>query len=148
MIQGDITVLLNSLGAREGDPRLQAALDFVGGEVEVDVFDEEDGEARYLVMVDRGVDFLLRDGEVSTVFVYAAENPEQTVYEESATLVEGVDFDVTPDALVATLGEPLRATPRYVIYAADPGFVQFDFDGDRLTLVSAMARDIGGAPTA
>jgi hypothetical protein len=144
MIQGDVSIFLSALGAREGDPRLERALALVGGEAERDTFDEDDVQATYLVFAEQGVEFLLNYGQLSSVFIYARATDEQSVYGDAATLVDGVDFSASQGDLVAALGAPKRSTDRYVLYAADPGFVQFDFDGDELTLVVVMQRDIGG----
>lgn len=144
MITGDVSTFLNALGAREGDPRLEQALTFVGGEHETETFDDGGIEAKYLVMAGRGVDFLLNDGVVSTVFVYATESEEQGIYGRWATLVDGVGAEASPDGVVRALGTPKRATSTYVLYDVEPGFVQFDFDEDTLKMAVVMQHDIGG----
>lgn len=137
MIQGDVFTFLNALGAREGDPRLEHALAFVGGPHEVEVFDEGGVQGKYLVMTDRGVDFLLKDGVLTTVFVYATDTPDQGIYGGWESLVAGVGSDASSDAVVQALGAPLRSTESFVRYQVDPGFVQFDFDGDALIKLRA-----------
>lgn len=144
MITGGVSTLLNTLGAREGDPRLEQAMAFVGGDHETETFDDGGVEAKYLVMSGRGVDFLLNDGVVSTVFVYATESEEQSIYGNWPTLVNGVDADASPDEVVRALGAPKRATSTYVLYETELGFVQFDFDEDTLKMAVVMQHDIGG----
>lgn len=39
-LRGDIDLFVAALGAREGDPRLDRVLDLIGGEPEVDVYDD------------------------------------------------------------------------------------------------------------
>lgn len=77
MINGDVVMLQKALGAREGEALLQEVLDFVGDDYETEVFDDGD---KYIVAVGRGVDFLLRDGVVTTVFVHAIDSDEQRAY--------------------------------------------------------------------
>ncbi|MFI5427522.1 hypothetical protein [Aeromicrobium sp. UC242_57] len=144
MIHGDVSTFLQALGAREGDPRLEQALAFVGGEPETETFHDEQGESKYLIMPGRGVDFLLKDGVLDTVFIYAVESVEQGVYGGWSTLVDGVGADASTDDVVRVLGAPRRATSGYACYQVDPGFVQFDFDDDRLTMAVVMRHDIGG----
>ena len=149
MLQGDVFTFLNALGAREGDPRLEHALAFVDGPHEVEVFDEGGVQDKYLVMTDRGVDFLLKDGVLTTVFVYATDTPDQSTYGGWASLVGGVSPGASPDDVVQALGEPLRSTESFVRYRVDPGFVQFDFDGDALKMLVVMREVVGGdAPQA
>lgn len=149
MIQGDVFTFLNALGAREGDPRLEEALAFVGGPHEDEVFDDGGVQEKYLVMTDRGVDFLLKDGVLTTVFVYATDTPDQGIYGGWESLVAGVGSDASSDAVVQALGAPLRSTESFVRYQVDPGFVQFDFDGDALKMLVVMQEVVGGdAPQA
>lgn len=143
MIQGDVSEFSSALGAREGDAPLQRALDLVGGEHEVDVFDDGNGVATYLVVPERGVDFLLVDGVLSTVFIYATANSEHAAYGAWPSLVHGVTATARRDDVVRALGEPKRPAAGYLLYEMDPGFLQFDFEGETLTMAAVMTRDIG-----
>ncbi|WP_194421446.1 hypothetical protein [Microbacterium abyssi] len=144
MIHGDASTFLNALGAREGDPRLTQAVSAVGGEYAVEVYDDDGVVEKYLIMADRGADFLLEDGELETVFIYAAATKTRGMYDGWATLIDGVGPDASPDEVVRALGAPLRSTRAYLTYEADPGFVQFEFDGEKLTMAVVMRRVIGG----
>lgn len=143
MIQGDVSIFLSALGARQGEPRLDQALSFVGGEPEIETFDDSEVEATYLTFADAGVEFLLKDGAVNTIFVFATTTDDQSAYSRSETLVQGVSFSDTPADLISTLGPPKRSTATYVLYTVEPGYVQFDFAGDALRLVAIMRHDIG-----
>lgn len=144
MIQGDISIFLQALSAPEGDPRLEQALSLVGGDHEVDEYDDTGVVEKYLILSDRGVNFLLRDGQLDTVFVYATATASRGIYGGWSTLIEGIGPDSSRDDLLRALGEPVRSTSAYVTYAADPGFVQFEFDGDALTAAVVMRELIGG----
>lgn len=141
---GDVFIFLKALGAREGDPSLEQAMAFVGGEHETETFDDSEVEAKYLVMSERGVDFLLNDGVLDTVFVFATESDEQSIYRGWTTLVDGITAASSPDDVVRALGAPKRATDTYILYEVDAGFVQFDFDGNALKMAVVMQHDIGG----
>lgn len=144
MIQGDVTTFLAALGASEGDARLERALALVGGDYDVEVYDDDDVQSKYLIMADRGADFLLKDGSLSTVFFYAVESADEHVYVGEATLIDGVSFAMSRDELFEQIGQPKRATAGYAIYAVGEGFVQFDFDKDSIKQVNVMAQDFGG----
>lgn len=144
MIHGDATTFLNALGAREHDPRITQAVGLVGGGYSAEAYDDDGVEEKYLVMSDRGIDFLLKDGELETVFVFATVTEDHDVYGGWATLLDGVSIDSSRDDIVRALGEPLRSTSNYLTYDAEPGFVQFDFDGERLSMAVIMRRLVGG----
>ena len=144
MTHGDASTFLNALGAREGDPELDQALTLVGGEYAVETYDDDGVDEKYLMLADRGVDFLLEDGELETVFVYAKATKTRGMYGGWATLFEGIGPDSSPNDVRRTLGAPLRSTRAYMTYESAPGFVQFEFDGESLTMAVLMRRVIGG----
>lgn len=139
MIEGNVSVFLDALGARESEAPLARALEFVGGGYEVDAFDDDGGgSATYLLMPQRGVEFLLTDGALSSVFVFATVNDEHAVYGGWPTLVHGVGATASPAEVVQALGEPDRSGTTYLCYAVGSGFVQFDFDGEALMMAVIM----------
>lgn len=144
MIHGDIRTLLDALGAREGDARLDAALELVGGDYETETYNERGGEATYLLLSDRGVDFLLENGVLNTVFCYATQTEDHGIYGGAASLVDGIDFTVSRVGLAEALGTPARITTTFLLYQADPGIVQFVFEGNALTQIVASRHDLGG----
>lgn len=144
MIQGDVSTFFNALGASEGDARLDRALSLVGGEPEAETFVDGGETSTYLSLPDRGVTFLLEDGLLNTVFFYAEKTAEKDVYENWPALIEGVGSDSSRDDIVRTLGEPLRSREAFVTYEADPGYVQFEFNGDAIKLAVVMRELIGG----
>ena len=142
MIRGDVSTFLNALGAKENDPQLERALALVGGTPEVESFVDGGVKSTYLSLEDRGVEFLLTDGELSTVFFSASSG--DGVYAGWPTLIEGVRTGSTREQIVRALGEPLRSRDAFVTYEVDTGFVQFDFDGDVIKTVVVMRELIGG----
>lgn len=144
MIQGDVFTFLGALGALEGDVLLQEALTIVGGDVETEVFIEDDVELKYLIMAGRGVTFLLEDGVVTTVFIYALDTDSQSAYLSWDTLVLGVNRASSPADIQSVLGTPVKATHELVRYDTGSSFVQFEFKGDQLKLLAMMSTVIGG----
>lgn len=144
MIRGDVLIFLNALEAEETDQRLEQALAVVGGEPTIETYDDAGDEEKYLDLPERGVSFLLTDGSLDTVFIYAVASPTRSAYAQWSTLIEGIGPDSSREDIEATLGTPLRSTDRYLTYRADPGFVQFDFDGGRLKMLVVMGMLIGG----
>lgn len=142
MIQGDVSTFLSALGASEGDARLDRALALVGGEPEVETFVDGGVRSTYLSLEDKGAEFLLTNGELSTVFLSAAS--KDGTYPGWTTLVEGVAPTSSREDVVRTLGEPLRSRDALVTYKADPGYLQFDFDGDSIKTAVVMRELIGG----
>jgi hypothetical protein len=143
MIQGEIRTFLDALSAREGEERLDRALALVGGRPEIEVYDDDIVE-KYLNLPERGVTFLLNDGQLDTVFVYAAPKATKAPYPGWPTLIDDVAADSSRDDVQQVLGTPIRSTNSYLTYAADPGFVQFEFDGAALSMVVVMRELIGG----
>ncbi|XUK63205.1 hypothetical protein ABMA10_14635 [Plantibacter sp. RU18] len=144
MIQGDVLAFLNVLGVREGDPRLEQVIAFVGGDVTTEIFDEDEGEATYLLMPESGVEFLLDGGELSSVFFHAQASAENAVYRGWSALIEGLDPAASPDEVRRALGAPIRSTEKYLLYRAGSGFVNLNFVGDALRMAVVMRRDIVG----
>lgn len=143
MIQGDVSTFLSALGAGEGDPQLDRALALVGGELEVETFIDGGAKSIYLSMEDKGVEFLLTDGELSTVFFSASQT--DPTYGGWSTLIDGIGPESSRTDVVEALGEPLRARDAFVTYEADSGYVQFDFDGDLMKTAVVMRALIGGS---
>jgi hypothetical protein len=143
MIQGDALTLLSALGAREGEPSLQKVLDFVGDHYEAEIYDESGIEEKYLVAVDRGVDFLLIDGVLNTIFIYAVDSADQRSYARWSELVEGIATSDTREDIVRVLGDPIAATGEYLRYGTSAGFLQFDLEEGRLKMLVLMAQVIG-----
>lgn len=144
MIQGDVFTFLNALGAPEGDSRLERALALVGGEPSVEIYDDEGAEEKYLNLSEQGVSFLLMDGRLDTVFVYAIASSTRNAYGRWSTLIDGIAPDSSRDDIERVLGTPLRSTSSYLTYQADPGFVQFEFDGASLKMAVIMGELVGG----
>lgn len=146
MIEGEISIFLSALDASEADPRLRAAITQVGGTPTVERYDDEGAQETYLVMSEHGGDLLLVDGTLHTVFLYATTDAAHGAYARFSALVDGVDAGSTRDAVKTALGEPLRAARSYLTYTGGPGYVQFDFDANRLTQIVVMRELIGGMP--
>lgn len=144
MIQGDVFTFLNALEAEEADPRVERALAMVGGEPTVETYDDEGVEEKYLNLSEQGASFLFMDGTLDTVFVYAAASSTRNAYARWSTLIEGIGPDSSREDIERVLGAPLRSTGSYMTYEADPGFVQFDFDGASLKSVVIMSELVGG----
>jgi hypothetical protein len=130
------------MGSREGDDRLTKALAFVGGEYETSTYLDAGTESRYLVSKEHGVDFLMEDGALHSVFFHARSTAGQAMYDGWAGLIDGIGPDASPESLADVLGAPKRATEVFAIYPADPGFVRFVFSNGRLKMVVAQDFDL------
>lgn len=148
MIEGEITIFLSALDAPADDPRLRAAIAHIGGTPTVESYDDGDTQETYLVMSEHGGDVLLIDGTVHTVFLYASTDEEHGAYARFAALIDGIDESSTREGVQAALGDPLRAAPSYLTYAAGAGYVQFDFDTGVLSKIVVMRELVGGMPSA
>ncbi|WP_427869369.1 DUF6357 family protein [Leucobacter luti] len=145
-IRGDARLFLAALGAREGDPALDRLIAFIGETPGVDVFEDAGQESRYLLFPSSGVEMLLVDGSLHTVFVHAVERSDtQRRYARFATLVDGVTRGSSPRAIVRALGAPVKDSERFLRYPDEQGFVQFDVDGARISMVVFM-REVVEAP--
>jgi hypothetical protein len=142
----DGLTFLDALGAEEGDQQMDRVLSAIGGEPTIEVYDEDDVEEKYLSLPEQGVSLLFMDGPLNTVFVYPTASSTRNAYTRWSTLIEGIDPNSSRVDIERLLGVPLRSTNSYLTYQAGSGFVQFDFDGDALTLVVIMSELVGGQP--
>lgn len=146
MTRGDVRVLLSALGAREGEDALERAFAFVGGDPEIETFVDERGTATYARFPEQGVEFLLKDGAVSSVFIAASDTDDLRTYRNWQGLLPGVGPGATRDDVATALRkEPVRATEVYETYAVDGGYLQFEFAGDRFTMLVVMRQLVGDA---
>lgn len=147
MIQGDISLFLKALGAKEKDPSFKKAFDFIGGEYETDIYTDTGEEEKYLIMENKGVEFLLRNSSLSTIFFHVIEEEEgQGVYKDLSSLIKRLKANASSADIEKLLGAPLRSTEKHLTYEAKPGYVQFDFADGKLKTVVAMTELIGGVP--
>lgn len=144
MIQGDVSTFLSALGAEEGDARLERALTFVGGTPTVETYDDAGAEEKYLNFSEQGASFLLTDGALDTVFVYATGTSSRNAYSRWSTLIDGVGPESSREDIERELGDPVRQKASYLTYQADSGYLQFEFDGAALKMVVVMKELIGG----
>lgn len=141
MIRGDIVRFLDALGSREGDDRLTEVLAAVGGGYETSTYLDDGVESKYLVSKEHGVDFLLEDGVLRSVFFHARSTAVQAAYDGWDGLIDGIRPDSSPESLVEVLGAPKMATEAFAIYPASPGFVRLVFSDGGLKMVVAQQVD-------
>ncbi|GAB3298115.1 hypothetical protein EK0264_16630 [Epidermidibacterium keratini] len=142
MLDDDGRMFLDALGVREGDARLSAAVELVGGDYDTEIFD--DPEATYLVMDDRGVDFLLEDDVVVAVFVYGPGSANGAPYARGSHVVQGLDFGASPGEARRVLGEPKRTGPTYLLYELEQRVLHLEFTSGTLTMFTLQLRDVAG----
>lgn len=142
MIQGDVAKFLSAMGAREGDRRLTDALALIGGEYETSNYVDDGVESKYLVSKAHGVDFLLEDGALRSIFFHARSSAGQKMYDGWSSLVDGIGPDMSQADVVNALGAPKRSTGVFAIYQADPGFIRFVFSGGKIKTVVAQQFDL------
>ncbi|GGH47796.1 hypothetical protein [Microbacterium album] len=140
-LAGDITTFLDALGTPEDSAPFAAAVALVGTELEVDEQPYGVHTARYLISEAGGVEFLVKEGVLSSVFVFLAGDRSHAPYPRPDALIEGVAPGSPRSEIAAVLGEPVRSQPAYDLFAASGRFVHAEFRDDALVKVTAMLRD-------
>ncbi|KDA05261.1 hypothetical protein DC31_03970 [Microbacterium sp. CH12i] len=147
MIEGAIVTYVNALGTSEGEQRFTDAVALVGDQYKVETYNDRGFEEKYLIQMDRGADFLLKAGALSSVFFYAEGSRDRSPYFGWSSLVDGIGPDASRDDIVRVLGEPYYSTPQAMLYAVDDAFVRFAFEEGTLTMAVAQ-REAPGVGTA
>lgn len=137
-IRGAVVTYLEVLGTARGDRRLEQVVELLGGVTGTERYDDAGSVDVYLAVATRGVDLLLRDGTLHTVFFSATDFPGWP------DLIEQTSHARTRDDVVHALGEPLRERPHYVTYPIGPAYLQFDLEDYVVVRAVVMVELVGG----
>ncbi|MFG1791957.1 hypothetical protein [Nocardia sp. NPDC049149] len=131
VVRGEIAVMLEVLGLRQGDDRILAAIALVGPRMEIAEFDWDEVQSKYYVFHPAGTDLLFEnDVLVSAMVRTQPDSADQAygLYPRPHDLVEGLSPTATRTEVAALLGKPERSGPNFDRYAVNGHYLHFEFD--------------------
>ena len=140
-IRGKIHTYLAAIGSEDGSDAMIAAMEAVGTKFSIKEYTSTGVHEKYLIFAKGGVDFLLLDGIVDTVFFHLRDSEKYAAYAHPDALVEGVRFGMSRDEVIDKLGIPRQNKKRYLLYPAGDAFVNIRFRDERVLRVNAQRQD-------
>ncbi|MFJ8961657.1 hypothetical protein ACIRG5_19925 [Lentzea sp. NPDC102401] len=145
-VSGEITVLLDVLGHRQGDSRILDAIVLVGPQMEVSEYDFDGEKSTYFVFKEAGTELLFEDDVLASVMVRTQPDSEDEtygVYPRPDELVQGLSATATRDEVTAFLGSPERSGPSFDRYEVGNRYLHFEFGANgRVARISALLEPV------
>lgn len=89
-IRGKIHTYLAAIGSEDGSDAMIAAMEAVGTKFSIKEYTSTGVHEKYLIFAKGGVDFLLLDGIVDSVFFHLYESDRYAAYAHVEALVDGL----------------------------------------------------------
>lgn len=145
-VTGEMAVMLDVLGLRQGDSRILEAIALVGPEMEIEEFDWGSEKSTYFIFKPAGTDLLFEDGVLASAIVRMqpdAQDPGYGLYPRPAALIDGLPPTATRDEVEAFFGVPERTEPSFVRYEANERYLHVEFNSDgRIGKLSALLEPV------
>lgn len=141
-LQGEITPYLDAIGSEDGSAVMIAAMERVGTTFTTDEFTSMGMLEKYLEFTKGGVDFLVIDGIVDTIFFRLVDDPSGAAHRDPDALIPGLRHGMSRDAVIELLGEPVRNEPNFLLYAVGAKFLNVQVPHDRVEDFSVQSRDL------
>lgn len=140
-ITGKIQPYLDAIGTEDGSDAMIAAMEAVETTFSIKEYTSTGVHEKYLIFAKGGVDFLLHDGIVDTVFFHLRDSDKYAAYAHPDALVDGVRFGMSRDEVIEQLGTPRQNKKRYLLYPAGDAFVNIQFRDEHVLRVNAQRQD-------
>lgn len=142
-LTGTITTFLVALNHPEVDEEVQTVIGVLGESYETETYNDTEVEEKYLSAPAQGLELLLNDGILNTIFIYAAPTDENEVFSDWEGLIDGLNGDSAREEIRSILGEPVKTATLYDLYQLEDRFIHFEFDesSQRLNKLTLMAKD-------
>lgn len=147
-LHGEILPYLDALGTEDGSEEMLTAMELVGTTFSIDEFTSTGVHEKYLEFRRGGVEFLVLDGVVDTVFFSLAEDEEGAASPRPDALIQGVHRGMSRRAVIERLGTPVRDEPRYLLFRAGKGYVHLKIEDEEVVALTAQRRDLMAEPAA
>lgn len=141
-LHGEITSYLDAIGTEDGSAAMIAAMKRVGTTFTIDEFTSMGMHEKYLEFAKGGVEFLVLDGIVDTIFFRLVAEPPLAAYRDPEALIPGIRYGMSRDAVIELLGEPLRNEPRYLLYPVGSKFLSVYLPGGTVKDFTVQGRDL------
>ncbi|MET9224553.1 hypothetical protein [Lentzea sp. NPDC003310] len=145
-VSGEIAVLLDVLGHRQGDSRILEAVVLVGPAMEVSEYDFDGEKSTYFVFKEAGTELLFEDDVLTSAMVRTQPDPDDEtygVYPRPAELVHGLSTTATRDEVTAFLGTPERSGPSFDRFEVNNRYLHFEYGANgRVARISALLEPV------
>jgi len=121
-LTGEIQTYLDALGTEDGSEEMLAAMRLVGTEFSMQEFTSAGMHERFLEFRRGGVEMMVIDGILETIFFQLAESEEEAAYPRPGALIPGLHHGMSRQAAIEQLGPPLRDEPGYLRFAIGDAF--------------------------
>ena len=142
-LHGEILPYLEAIGAEDGSEPMLAAMNLVGTRFTIDEYTSAGMHEKYLMFTKGGVDFLVIDGIVDTIFFRLAESDEGAAYARPNSLVEGIEHHMPVEDLKAVLGSPIFEATDHIVYRVGEKFLNIDIEDGRVDKLCVQLFDFG-----
>ena len=145
-VTGEIAVLLDVLGHRQGDSRILEAIVLVGPRMEVVKWDFDGEQSTTYAFKPAGTDLLFENDVLVSVMVRTqpdSQDETHGLYPRPAALVDGLSPTATRAEVTACLGSPERVGPNFDRYEVNNRYLHFEFGSNgRLARLSTLLEPI------
>jgi hypothetical protein len=145
-VTGEVALLLDVLGRRQGDSRILEAIALVGPAMEVEEFDFDGEKSTYFIFKPAGTDLLFENNVLVSVMVRTqpdGQDPGYGLYPRPTALIDGLSPTATRAEVTAFLGTPERTGPNFDRYEVNKRYLHFEFEPDgRISKFSALLEPI------
>lgn len=150
-VTGEIAVMLDVLGYRQGDSRILEAIVLVGPVMEVEEFDFDDGsKSTHFSFKPTGTELVFEDDILKMIMVRTQpDSQDETygLYPRPAALVDGLSTTASRAEVSAFLGDPEHVGLDFDRYKVNSRYLHFEFDmNSRVTRISALREPVGMEP--
>ena len=141
-IRGKIHTYLAAIGSEDGSDAMIAAMEAVGTKFSIKEYTSTGVHEKYLIFAKGGVDFLLLDGIVDTVFFHLRDSEKYAAYAHVEALVDGLAPGMPRAEVIDLLGPARQDREHFLLYPAGDAFVNIQLDDERISAIDAQRFDL------
>ena len=141
-ITGEIQPYLDAIGAEDGSDVMLAAMEAVGTKFSIKEYTSTGVHEKYLIFAKGGVDFLLLDGIVDSVFFHLYDSDRYAAYAHVEALVDGLTPGMPRAEVIDLLGPARQDREHFLLYPAGDAFVNIQLDDERISAIDAQRFDL------
>ncbi|GAB2679832.1 hypothetical protein GCM10027271_46360 [Saccharopolyspora gloriosae] len=145
-VTGEVAVMLDVLGYRQGDNRILDAIALVGPNMEVEELDFDGEKSTHFIFKPSGTDFIFEDDVLVSIMIRTqpdSKDETYALYPRPTALVDGLSPTASRTEVTALLGTPERVGPNFDRYEANGRYLHFEFDSDEhVTMISTLLEPI------
>ena len=141
-LHGEITTYLDAIGTEDGSEAMITAMELVGTTFTIAEFTSLGMYEKYLEFTKGGVEFLVIDGVVDTIFFQLVDATGGAAYRDPDALIPGLRHGMSRAAVIELLGEPVYNERKYLLYGVGEKFLNVQLEGDQVDSFSVQSRDL------